>query len=70
MKGGIWVSDASRFRLWRRLALGSVFRSAGGCGGLPDDAVFVCVDGDLHPVPQAELGEDADDVSLDGGSLR
>jgi len=25
------------------------------------------VDGDLHPVPQAKLGEDADDVALDGG---
>jgi hypothetical protein len=33
----------------------------------PEDAVFVGVDGDLHPVPQAELGEDADDVALDGG---
>ena len=33
----------------------------------PDDAMFVGVDGNLHPVPQAELGEDAGDVALDGG---
>ena len=33
----------------------------------PDDAVFVGVDGDLHPVAQIELGEDAGDVALDGG---
>ncbi len=33
----------------------------------PDDAVFVSVDGDLDPVPQAKLGEDAGDVALDGG---
>ena len=32
----------------------------------PDDAVFVGTDGDLHPVPQPEPGEDADDVTLDG----
>jgi hypothetical protein len=29
--------------------------------------MLVGVDGDLHPVPQAELGEDAGDVALDGG---
>jgi hypothetical protein len=34
------------------------------------DAVFVGVDSDLHPVPQAELGEDADDVALSVASLR
>jgi hypothetical protein len=33
----------------------------------PDDAVLVGVDGDPDPVPQAQLGEDADDVALDGG---
>ena len=33
-----------------------------------DDAVFVGVDGDLHSVPQAKLGEDADDVALVPGS--
>jgi hypothetical protein len=33
----------------------------------PDDAVFVGVDGDLHPVAQAEFGEDMGDVALDGG---
>jgi hypothetical protein len=32
--------------------------------------VFVGVDGDLDAVPQIELGEDAGDVALDGGSLR
>jgi hypothetical protein len=32
----------------------------------PDDAVFVGVDGDLHPVAQAESGEDAGDVAFDG----
>jgi hypothetical protein len=29
--------------------------------------VFVGVDGDLHPVTQPELGEDAGDVALDRG---
>src|ERR1700744_671035 len=29
--------------------------------------MFVGVDGDLYPVPQAELGQDARDVALDGG---
>jgi hypothetical protein len=29
--------------------------------------VLVGVDGDLHPVPQPELGQDAGDVALDGG---
>jgi hypothetical protein len=33
----------------------------------PDDAVLVGEDGDLHPVAQAEPGEDAGDVALDGG---
>src|SRR5260370_1948481 len=33
----------------------------------PYDAVFVGVYGDLHPVAQIELGEDAGDVALDGG---
>jgi hypothetical protein len=33
----------------------------------PDDAVLVGVDGDLHPVAQAEFAEDAGDVALDGG---
>jgi hypothetical protein len=28
--------------------------------------VFVGVDGDLHPVPEAELGEDTGDVALHG----
>jgi hypothetical protein len=28
--------------------------------------MFVGVDGDLHPVPQPELGEDAGDVALHG----
>lgn len=28
--------------------------------------MLVGVDGDPHPVPQPELGEDADDVTLDG----
>ena len=29
--------------------------------------MLVGVDGNLHPVPQGELGEDAGDVALDGG---
>jgi hypothetical protein len=33
----------------------------------PDDAMFVGVDGDLDAVAQAEFGEDAGDVALDGG---
>src|SRR5580704_12138793 len=32
-----------------------------------DDAMFVGVDDNLHPVPQPELGEDAGDVALHGG---
>jgi hypothetical protein len=32
----------------------------------PDDALFIGVDGDLDPVPQPELGENAGDVALDG----
>src|SRR5258707_10033622 len=73
-----WASS-SLFHIWKQFnvvpymerqggALGSCL-SAGwwSAAAWPDDGVLVGVDGDLHPVPQAELGEDADDVALDGG---
>jgi hypothetical protein len=64
----IGPADAATTLLCVVLALGSCF-PAGWRGAVawPDDAVFVGVDSDLHPVPQAELGEDTDDVALDGG---
>jgi hypothetical protein len=48
---------------------GQTTASSGTFGSIavagPDDAVLVGVDGDVHPVAQAQPGKDAGDVALD-----
>ncbi len=43
------------------------FRSESGTAARPHDALLVGEDRDLHPVAQAQLGQDAGNVALDGG---